>query len=198
MDQGSCFPQGFWGRKSLTSHSPPVSLPSSRGALGSSCPVPSDRHSRNILSVPAQMQPLSPQVPQELCPHLNPPHSVLNGCRGGRHLLVHHGPKLLLSYIQALRLQVLKRLSQPCRLNLSKAQGKTYKRQQTRVARVVVCAGSALCTKAAACEHAHRLASLTERTDKSASPQPTLRPSAAHLTWPNCRMPCRGTRIRLG
>lgn len=92
VDEGSCFPQGLGTEVVLTSHSPPVSHPSSRGGPGSSCPVPSDRHPRNMLFVPAQMQPLSPQFPQELSPHLDPPHSVLNGCRGGRHLLVHHGP----------------------------------------------------------------------------------------------------------
>lgn len=40
-------------------------------------------------------------------PYLDPPHRVFNGRRRGRHFLVHHGPKLLLAHIQALRLQLL-------------------------------------------------------------------------------------------
>lgn len=39
--------------------------------------------------------------------HLNPPHSVFDGCGRGCHFLVHHGPKLLLTHIQALWLQHL-------------------------------------------------------------------------------------------
>lgn len=41
------------------------------------------------------------------CPHLDPPYSVLDGCRRGCHLLVHHGSKLLLTHIQTLGLQFL-------------------------------------------------------------------------------------------
>lgn len=55
---------GFGDEVALTSHSPPVSLLSSRGGPGSSCPVRSDR--QEYISVPAQIQPLAPQFPQEL------------------------------------------------------------------------------------------------------------------------------------
>lgn len=84
------------------------------------CPASSDLQRPSVPSTKTKCRgghsPHSAQPPgllQELkdalhpSPHLDPLHSVFNGCGCSCHFLVHHGPQLLLTHIQALGLQLL-------------------------------------------------------------------------------------------
>lgn len=75
-----------------------------RGAWRWAEPVFSPAQSPRLLQNPEE--PLHPRC------YLNPPHSIFDGCGRGCHLLVHHGPKLLLTHIQALGLQLLGKRAQ--------------------------------------------------------------------------------------
>lgn len=101
---------GVGGRVQLGAEKPgpPPTLPA--GSCKGRLPLHRSEGRRGGQSLhlsPASRAPAEPGRAPAPRRHLNPPHSVFNGRRRGRHLLVHHGPKLLLTHIQALGLQLL-------------------------------------------------------------------------------------------
>ena len=100
---------GLRGRCERKGDAVPDQPPAPQTATEPSAPCTGAQRRAEPALSPAQPPGLlqKPEEPPHPRPHLDPPHGVFDGRGRGRHLLVHHGPELLLTHVQALGLQLL-------------------------------------------------------------------------------------------
>lgn len=177
-----------------------------KGGTGAGQPLPPHQPQRLSRPLASDLQRPSgppaeggaPGTPAPRSPHLDPPHGILDGRGCGRHLLVHHSPELLLTHVQALRLQLLggRGIRESGRVDGFRPGCPTEPGGQTGSALSPTCAPQwqALHLSPCSAQAGRRYGETGPRPHR---PPPGPR-SAARLTWPSWRMPCRGVRTRPG
>lgn len=162
---------------------------SAQGATAGLPPCP-DLHRPPVLG--REVQPaLSPPAQGPAGWHwsyLDPPHSLLDGRGRGCHLLVHQGPQLLLTHVQALGLQLLREKG----TQGSDGVNSTPNHSTGILGQLDSCSVPK-----------HLVSPIGEKCRKwgpkpQPNPLPPTRAQPTLSTWPSWRRPCRGLRTRSG